>query len=128
MGNNNSAISKTHGSQKSKVASIETRYVVPMLRKLSTKPEVVGSTEEHGEKALDNDVTFSNYIQRAKYKIRSITNNGFHEEQSYPAPKDVANATINNKENEKDHFSDFILNSRKKLRTISRKNSSFRIR
>nr|KYP34410.1 hypothetical protein KK1_044637 [Cajanus cajan] len=56
-----------------------------------------------------------------------MSNNGFHEEQTYPTQADVADGT-NEKENDRDHFSDFIQNSRKKLRmrTLSRNNSYFR--
>ncbi|RDY00537.1 hypothetical protein CR513_16278, partial [Mucuna pruriens] len=132
MGNKNSAISKAHSGQREKVASLEPHYVVSMQRKLSTKPDVVSvwgyPTEQQGEIPLCDDHTFSNYIQSTKYKIGSITNNGLHEDQSYPAHADVANATNNNKENERDPFADFIQNGRKKLRmrTLSRNISSFR--
>ncbi|KAL2326931.1 hypothetical protein Fmac_020358 [Flemingia macrophylla] len=131
MGNKNSAISKAHGSQIAKVASIEPHYVISMERKLSAKPDLVSlrvhPTEKQGEVPLCDDDTFSNYIQRTKYKIRSMSNNGFLEEQRYPTHADVANGT-DNKENERDPYSDFIQNSRNKFRTrtLSRNNSSFR--
>nr|KYP32384.1 hypothetical protein KK1_046957 [Cajanus cajan] len=51
-----------------------------------------------------------------------MSNNGCHEEQFYPAHADVSDGTSSNKENDVDPFSDFIQNSRKKLRmrTLSR--------
>lgn len=129
MGNKNSSISKAHSGQGAKVASTEPHYVVSMQRKLSTKSEIVSlwayPREQKGELPLCDDDTFSNYIQRTKYKIRSITNNGFQEEQNYPPPTNVANAT-NKKENERDPFSDFIQNAKKKMRTFSRNDSSLR--
>ncbi|KAK7278835.1 hypothetical protein RJT34_23873 [Clitoria ternatea] len=128
MGNGNSTVSKG-----AKVTSTEQqRYaVVPKQRKVLTKaePEVVGletQPEEHGKKqALYNDDTFTSYIQRAKYKIRSMSHIGRHGEHNNPAPADVVNGS-HKKENGSDQFSEFIHNAKKKIRTVSRKNSSFR--
>ncbi|KAK7345132.1 hypothetical protein VNO77_15600 [Canavalia gladiata] len=136
MGNGNSTTSKTRGKQRAMVASTGPHYVASMQRKVSTKPELVGfgarpaaPAEQDGKKPLHDDDTFSNYIQRAKYKMRSMSKIGQREKQNDPAPVDVTNANStnnNNKENEKDQFSDFIQNARKKLRTVSTKNGSFR--
>lgn len=120
MGNGNSAISKARG-QEANIASTKPQNV-SRQGKPSTKKEVViigAYSEHHGKKSsLDNDDTFTKYIQRAKYKIRSLSNIGRGREQSNPAP-DVANDT-NNKENQNDQFSDFILHAKKKLRIASR--------
>ncbi|KAK7392820.1 hypothetical protein VNO78_21268 [Psophocarpus tetragonolobus] len=133
MGNKNSTISKPHDGQRAKVASTEQQphYVVSMQRKHLTKPEVVSlwpypTQQGEKEKPLCDDETFSNYIQHTKNKIRSNSNMGCHENQSYPAPANVAHGTFNNKESERDPFSDYIQNARKKLRmkTLSRNISS----
>ncbi|QCE05205.1 hypothetical protein DEO72_LG9g207 [Vigna unguiculata] len=132
MGNKNSATSK---ALRAKVASFEepqAQYVVvSMQRKHSTNPEVVSvrayPTEEQGEKPLCDDHTFSDYIQRTKYKIRSNSNIGCNEDQRDPAHADhVAPAT--NKNQNEDPFSDYIQNARKKLRmrTLSRNVYSFK--
>lgn len=119
MGNENSAYPK---------AQDETQYVdnapkvekVPIQRKLSTKVEQHGSN-----KPQVNDETFTNFIQRAKYKIRSMTNIGHHVESRNPT-QDVANNVVESKES--DQFSHFIQNTRRKLRTVSTmgKNKSFK--
>ncbi|QCE05206.1 hypothetical protein DEO72_LG9g208 [Vigna unguiculata] len=132
MGNKNSATSKARSGQRAKLASIEPQphNVVSWQRKLSTKSEVVNvrayPTEKQGEKPLCDDHTFSNYIQRTNYKIRSNSNIGCREGQRDPAYADhVNNGTNNNNENEQDPFSDYIQNARKKLRmrTLSRNTS-----
>lgn len=135
MGNKNSAPSKELNGQRAKVASMEEpqpQYVVSMQRKHSTNPEVVTvrayQTEEQGEKPLCDDHTFSDYIQRTKYKIRSNSNIGCNEDPRDPAHADHVAHAINNKENKEDPFSDYIQNARKKLRlrTLSRNIYSFK--
>ena len=75
MGNKSSSISKAHSGKREKVASSEPHYVVSMQRKLSSEPEIVSlwayPTEQQGEPELPlcDDNTFSDYIQRTKYKI-----------------------------------------------------------
>lgn len=126
MGNNNSAPSQTHyGSQGTNVASTEPHYVAPNPRKLHSMSQGANPPEQHGKKPLRNDEAFTTYIKDAKYKMESSKSKiGGHEEQSNHIPVDVTNET--SKENEKDHFSNFIQNARKKLRTVTRRNSSIR--
>ncbi|WVY97228.1 hypothetical protein V8G54_029379 [Vigna mungo] len=124
MGNRNSATSKARSCQKAKLSSIEPQphNVVSWQRKLSTKSKVVNvrayPTEKQGEKPLCDDHTFSDYIQCTKYKIRSNSNTGCREDQIDPAGADHLT-------NERDPFSDYIQNARKKLRmrTLSRNTS-----
>ncbi|CAJ2673089.1 hypothetical protein L195_g027989 [Trifolium pratense] len=101
---------------------------VPIQRKHSTKPEkIVGvytddEEQQHGKKQSQviNDETFTKFIQKAKYKIRSMTNIGHHvENRNNPAAAQDVVDSNNKKENEKDQFSHFIQNTRKKLRTVS---------
>jgi len=83
-------------------------------------------TEKQGEKPLCDDHTFSNYIQRTKYKIRSNSNIGCNEGRIDPAyGAHVTNGTSNSNEKEIDPFSDYIQNARKKLRmrTLSKNTS-----
>ncbi|KAK7278836.1 hypothetical protein RJT34_23874 [Clitoria ternatea] len=128
MGNKNSAISGAKGGKGAKVGATEPHYVVSMQRKHTRKPEVVSlevyTTEQHSknnQKPLENDDTFSNYIQRTRYKIRSMSNVSSHDdERSNPAPTELVAKGANNEwENERDHFSEFIQNTKKKLRTVS---------
>lgn len=84
-------------------------------------------TEEYGNKPLYTDDTFTNYIQRAKNKIRSLSTIGRRHEEQHEPRSDVANVE-SNEEIEKDKFSDFIQNAKKKFRTMSTmgKSNSFR--
>jgi hypothetical protein len=128
MGNQNS-------SSYSNDSSTEQQYVnyapkaekIPIQRKHSTKPEkVVGvyteeQLQQHGNRQSQaiNDETFTKFIQKAKYKIRSMTNIGRHVENRNPAEAQDVVDSNNKKENERDQFSHFIQNTRKKLRTVS---------
>ncbi|KAK2400676.1 hypothetical protein P8452_07571 [Trifolium repens] len=128
MGNQNS-------SSYSNDSSTEPQYVdyapkaekIPIQRKHSTKPEkVVGvyteeQLQQHGNRQSQaiNDETFTKFIQKAKYKIRSMTNIGRHVENRNPAEAQDVVDSNNKKENERDQFSHFIQNTRKKLRTVS---------
>lgn len=133
MGNENSAYPKPqHGKAAKVVSSTNQPQHVQKQRKASSKTEnidlAVYPDQQHGKKPELDDDTFTNYIKRAKYKIRSMTNIGHHEEKHNPAP-DVGNYGDNNKkENEGDHFSHFIQNARKKMRTVTtmRKNNSLK--
>ncbi|CAL0328916.1 unnamed protein product [Lupinus luteus] len=141
MGNRNSTSSKSklHYGPRSKFGSSELAQHVPRTK---VEPVVVvgfpteegslrlkGHSEQHGKKStsLDSDDTFTEFIKRAKYKIRTISNIG--REQSNIAPAlDGANINVTNDENQKDQFADFIKVAKKKLKTTSRvgNNSSFR--
>jgi hypothetical protein len=128
MGNQNS-------SSYSNDSSTEQQYVnyapkaekIPIQRKHSTKPEkVVGvyteeQLQQHGNRQSQaiNDETFTKFIQKAKYKIRSMTNIGRHVENRNPAEAQDVVDSNKKKENERDQFSHFIQNTRKKLRTVS---------
>jgi len=132
MGNQSSTYSNTEGDDKAtNVRSNEPKYVdyAPIQRKHSTKVERV---EQHAysNRPQVNDETFTNFIQRAKYKIRSMTNIGHHVENRNPAASDVVNTNVDSKskENESDQFSHFIHNTKKKLRTVTTigKNKTFK--
>lgn len=70
-----------------------------------------------GKKILDINDTFSEYIQRAKYRIRTVSNVD-QGQSKYSAP-DEARCCNNKMENHKDQFSDFIQHAKKKIRTTS---------
>jgi len=102
------------------MASKEPPHVAP-------RPKGYQTEQHHGKKPLGNDEAFSSYIKNSKFKMRSKSNVGGHEDHSNAIPVAVADESSDrNKENEKDHFSDFIVNARKKLRTVTRRNSSIR--
>ena len=160
MGNGNSTSSKSkfHGHT-SKAGSTEPQYV-PRQGKPSTKDNVDGFppygtksaafrgeyidkpkverqqqglgvySEQHGKKSLDNDDTFTEYIRRAKQRIRTVSNIGREHSNPAPAaaPEYVDNGTNNKEENQSDQFSEFIQLAKKKLKTTSRvgKNGSFK--
>ncbi|KAL2326930.1 hypothetical protein Fmac_020357 [Flemingia macrophylla] len=136
MGNKNSTTSSSKAQYRSQgqgakvtYASTEPHFDVA-TRKRHTTPKVVSrQAEPHGKKPLVNDDTFSTYIKHAKNKLKNSKSNigaGGHEERSNTIPMDVTSGTNKKQENERDHFSDFITNARKKLRTVTRRNSSFR--
>ncbi|CAJ1967465.1 unnamed protein product [Sphenostylis stenocarpa] len=124
MGNKSSAPSNTKYSSNRKMASTEPPHVVPNRRNFSSRPKRLPTEQHHGKKPLVNDEAFSTYIKESKFKMKSKSNIGGHEDHNNFIAVDVANES--NKENEKDHFSDFILNAKKKLRTVTRRNSSIR--
>ncbi|QCE05204.1 hypothetical protein DEO72_LG9g206 [Vigna unguiculata] len=103
-------------------------HVVPNRRNFSSRPKGHRTEQQHGTKPLGNDEAFSSYIKDSKFKMRSKSNIGGHEDHSDAVPVDVASESNDrNMENEKDHhFSDFIANARKRLRTVTRRNSSIR--
>lgn len=133
MGNKSSAPSNAEYSSHAesmalKEAAHQHHHVVPKRRNLSSRAKGYQAEQQHGKKALGNDEAFSTYIKDSRFKMRSKSNVGGHEDRSSNAvPVDVANESNDrNKEYEKDHFSDFIANARKKLRTVTRRNSSIR--
>ena len=68
--------------------------------------------QQQGKKTLDINDTFSEYIERAKYRIRSVSNVGRGQSKSSAVEDN------NRLENHKDHLSDFIQHA-KKMRTTS---------
>ena len=84
---------------------------------------------DHGEqqgKKQEQDIndTFSNYIQRAKFKIRSLSNIGGGQSKA-ASDEDNGDKKNEHHQNDKenhhqiDHFGDFIQRVKKKLRTTS---------
>ncbi|TKY62488.1 hypothetical protein E2542_SST12344 [Spatholobus suberectus] len=67
--------------------------------------------DKQGKKTLDINDTFTEYIERARYRIRSVSNVGRGQSNSAP---DEANGNNNRMENQKDHA-----NAKKKIRTTS---------
>lgn len=73
--------------------------------------------EHQGKKTLDINDTFSEYIQRAKNRIRTVSNVGKGQNNHVPVPDEYNG---NNKMgNQHDPFSDFIQQARKRIRTTS---------
>ncbi|KAK7392819.1 hypothetical protein VNO78_21267 [Psophocarpus tetragonolobus] len=131
MGNKNSASSKAkYDSQGPKIASTQPQhYDAPNPTKSSRKKKGLRypTPQQHGKPIhVGKDKDFAAYIEDAKVKMRSKSNVGVHDDQSNAIiPVAVVNETNNtNKENE--HFSDFIQNTRKKLRTITKRTGSIR--
>ncbi|BAT96431.1 hypothetical protein VIGAN_08337200 [Vigna angularis var. angularis] len=134
MGNKSSAPSNAEYSSHAESMSLKEpaqhhhhHHVVPNRINFSSRPKGYQTEQQHGKKALGNDEAFSTYIKDSKFKMKSKSNVGGHEDRSNAVPVDVANESNDrNKDYEKDHFSDFIANARKKLRTVTRRNSSVR--
>lgn len=79
--------------------------------------------EQHGlgmqqgkKTVVDINDTFTEYIERARHRIRTVSNVG--RGQSHSAP-DEASGKNNKMENHRDQFSDFIQHSKKKMRTTT---------
>ncbi|CAI8614547.1 unnamed protein product [Vicia faba] len=99
MGNKNSSNSKVHFKTK-KVSSIEqnmTRFRTKQGHRIKGQAilrddEFIGKHKI--DTPLDNDETFSNFIRRAKYKIRTVTmskSNIDREESNNTVPADYEN-------------------------------------
>ncbi|WVZ06260.1 hypothetical protein V8G54_019606 [Vigna mungo] len=71
--------------------------------------------QQQGKKTLDINDTFSEYIERAKYRIRSVSNVGRGQSKSAPVEH---SGNTNRLESNKEHLSDFIQHA-KKMRTTS---------
>ncbi|BAT85402.1 hypothetical protein LR48_Vigan03g228200 [Vigna angularis] len=71
--------------------------------------------QQQGKKTLDINDTFSEYIERAKYRIRSASNVGRGQSKSAPVEH---SGNSNRLESHKEHLSDFIQHA-KKMRTTS---------
>ncbi|XP_027353107.1 uncharacterized protein LOC113863658 [Abrus precatorius] len=76
-------------------------------------------SQQEGKKTLDINDTFTEYIQRAKYRIRTVSNVGHGKNNSVPDETNGSNGNNNRMENQKDQFSDFIQRAKKKIRTTS---------
>lgn len=160
MGNKNSSSSsssnssKVHGQTANKViASTEPpQHHVPRQGKVPSTTNGTKSTALRGEEyiggvvhsdqqqwkapVIDNDDTFTNFIQRTKYKLRTITMSKSNidrvQSNTAPAPPDheanCGSTNNNSNENQKDQFSEFIKLAKKKMTTTSSigKNGSFR--
>lgn len=81
------------------------------------KPMKVGlvNLEKQDKKSLDINDAFSEFIEREKNRIRTMSNVGKEQNNTV---LDEANS-FNNMENQNDHFSDFIIHAMKKIRTTS---------
>ncbi|KAK7285402.1 hypothetical protein RJT34_20172 [Clitoria ternatea] len=75
--------------------------------------------EQQGKKTLDINDTFSEYIQRAKCRIRTVSNIGGGQSNSVSNEAKGSSGNNNRMENQRDHFSDFIQHAKKKIRTTS---------
>ncbi|KAK7336716.1 hypothetical protein VNO77_17262 [Canavalia gladiata] len=76
-------------------------------------------SEQQAKKTLDINDTFAEYIERARYRIRTVSNVGRGQSNSVPDEAKGNNGNSNRTDNQKDHFADFIQHARKKIRTTS---------
>ncbi|KAJ1404816.1 hypothetical protein SESBI_26395 [Sesbania bispinosa] len=72
-------------------------------------------SNQQDKKSMDINDTFKEFIQRAKVKIRTVSNIGRDQSNSVAAPSQE----IHGNENHKDHFSEFIHRAKKKIRTTT---------
>lgn len=81
--------------------------------------KAVGETEQQGKK--DMNYAFSEYIQRVKLKMRTTSFVGGGQEGEGAPDKEANNGYggTRKKDNQKEHFSNFIHLARKKIRTIT---------
>ena len=81
------------------------------------KPMKVGlvNLEKQDKKSLDINDAFSEFIEREKNRIRTMSNVGKEQNNTV---LDEANS-FNKMENHNDHFSDFIVQAMKQIRTTS---------
>lgn len=80
--------------------------------------------EQHGlgmqqgkKTVVDINDTFTEYIERARHRIRTVSNVG--RGQSHSVSDETSGNKNNKMENHTDQFSDFIQHSKKKMRTTS---------
>jgi hypothetical protein len=73
--------------------------------------------EKHHVQNHDINNTFSDYIKRAKLKIRTVSNVGGGKNQA--SLQDDAHGHTKKKDSAKDHFSEYIHRAKMKLRTTS---------
>ncbi|GAU31545.1 hypothetical protein TSUD_333210 [Trifolium subterraneum] len=85
------------------------------------KPLKVGlvNLEKQGKKStLDINDTFDEYINRAKNRIRTVSNVG-KGQNNHDLDESNSFSGVNRMENLNDHFSDFIVQAKKRIRTTS---------
>lgn len=75
--------------------------------------------EQQGEKPLDLNDTFAEYIQRVKGRIRTVSNVGRGQNNSAPDEANGYGGGGGGIIDQKDHFSEFIQHAKKKIRTTS---------
>ncbi|KAK7285403.1 hypothetical protein RJT34_20173 [Clitoria ternatea] len=137
MGNRNSSNARSRVHGQATRASSSTEYDIPKMGKPVETPRTnfkgqhrIGVYSEQQQKTpLDNDDTFTNFIEHAKYKIRTVSHIGREQSNVAPAPDDNEAKRSNKKENnQNDQFSSFIQNTKNKLRATSsiRKSGSFK--
>lgn len=96
------------------------QHVPPMQRKPTTKAVAQNGSNQQGQESVDINDTFREFIQRAKKKIRTVSNIG-RDQNNNPAAApdhDVHHAAAATGKNE-DHFQDFIQRARKKIRATT---------
>ncbi|KAL4337759.1 hypothetical protein HN51_047875 [Arachis hypogaea] len=83
-------------------------------------------SEQRGKKPLSNDDAFNSFIKRGKNKLRTMATFGHRREETSNTSVDVANNGVpvvknraNNKDDQKDNFSDFIKHTKNKFRTTT---------
>lgn len=86
----------------------------PKLKKQMAAAEV---EEKHHVQNHDINNTFSDYIKRAKMKIRTVSNVGGG--KNHASLQDDAHDHTKKKDTAKDHFSEYIHRAKMKLRTTS---------
>ncbi|KAK7344469.1 hypothetical protein VNO77_14108 [Canavalia gladiata] len=102
----------------------------PKLRENGNKAVSIVSKEPHqarhvpnpvqdqaqGKKLVNINDIFDDYIRRTGHKLRTVSKIGWGQSNTVAAPDNEANDT-NKNESHKDHFSEFILRAKKRLRT-----------
>ncbi|CAL0310336.1 unnamed protein product [Lupinus luteus] len=79
------------------------------------------SEQQVKRKSIDINDTFTEYIQRAKCRIRSVSNdgNGHNNSSLHHHPNATTTNNMEKNHNQHDQFSDFIQHAKNKLRTTS---------
>lgn len=86
------------------------------------KKAVAQNGNQHGKESMDINETFKEYIQRAKKKIRTVSNIGRGQNNPAAAPDhEVHHGTTTSGKNEslEEHFQDFIHRAKKKIRATT---------
>jgi len=86
------------------------------------KKTVAQNGNQHGKESMDINETFKEYIQRAKKKIRTVSNIGRGQNNPAAAPDHEGHhgtATSGKNESLEEHFQDFIHRAKKKIRATT---------
>ncbi|AES61873.1 hypothetical protein MtrunA17_Chr1g0196551 [Medicago truncatula] len=124
---NSSAVSSVAKSAPTHVGNSERTKVsakseLPQPQQYVPKKVVAQNGNQHGKESMDINETFKEYIQRAKKKIRTVSNIGRGQNNPAAAPDhEVHHDTTTSGKNEslEEHFQDFIHRAKKKIRATT---------